>query len=125
VIKRRLVDTLHRLVNPIARRLPNQVLLETTGRVSGEPRRTPIGGRLDGNVFWLVSMNGDSANYVRNIEVDNKVRIRIRGRWRTGTAYLLPDDDAAARNAQLPLVNRTVNRSLGTDLLTIRVDLND
>jgi deazaflavin-dependent oxidoreductase (nitroreductase family) len=125
VNKRRLVDTVHRMVNPIMRRLPNQVVLETTGRISGEPRRTPIGGRLDGDTFWFVSMNGESADYVRNIKADNAVRIRIHGRWRTGRAHLLPDDDAAARNAQLSRLNSIVNRRLGTDLLTIRIDLAD
>lgn len=98
-------------------------MLQTTGRVTGEPRNTPIGGRLEGDVFWSVSMNGLSADYVRNIQADNIVRLRIHGRWRTGRAHLLPDDDADARNAQLSWLNRTVNRTLGTDLLTIRVDL--
>lgn len=121
--KRRVVDRIHRIVNPIARRLPTQVVLETTGRVSGQPRRTPIGGRLVGDAFWFVSMNGASANYVRNIEADNQVRIRLHGRWRSGRAHLLPDDDANARNAQLSWVNRTANSTLGTQLLTIRVDL--
>jgi deazaflavin-dependent oxidoreductase (nitroreductase family) len=121
--KRRLVDALHRLVNPIARRLPRQVQLETTGRVSGQPRNTPIGGRLDGDVFWFVSMNGESADNVRNIKANNAVRLRIDGHWRTGLAYLLPDDNTHPHNAQLSWLNRTVNRTLGTDLLTIRIDL--
>jgi deazaflavin-dependent oxidoreductase (nitroreductase family) len=121
--KRHLVDAIHRIVNPIARRLPTQVVLETTGRVSGQPRRTPIGGRRVGDLFWFVSMNGEAANYVRNIKADNQVRIRIRGRWRTGRANILPEDDAIARNAQLSWANRTANRTLGTELLTIRVDL--
>jgi deazaflavin-dependent oxidoreductase (nitroreductase family) len=121
--KRHLVDMLHRIVNPLARRLPGQVVLETTGRVSGQPRRTPIGGRTDGDVFWFVSMNGESANYVRNIKADNTVRIRINGRWRSGRAHLHPHDDAAARNAGLSRLNSIVNRKLGTDLLTIRIDL--
>ncbi|MBW8712186.1 MAG: nitroreductase family deazaflavin-dependent oxidoreductase, partial [Mycobacterium sp.] len=108
---------------PIARRLPSQVVLETTGRVSGRPRHTPIGGRLDGETFWFVSMHGDSSNYTRNIKADNNVRVRIGGRWRTGRAHLLPDDDARARNAQLSWVNRTANSGLGTELLTIRIDL--
>jgi deazaflavin-dependent oxidoreductase (nitroreductase family) len=123
MIKRRVVDTLHRTVNPIARRLPTQVVLETTGRVSGQPRRTPIAGRLDGQVFWFVSMNGESSNYVRNIKADNTVCIRIHGRWRIGRAQVLPEDDALARNAQLSWLNRTVNRTLGTVLITIRIDL--
>jgi deazaflavin-dependent oxidoreductase (nitroreductase family) len=98
--KRHLVELLHRTINPITRRLPTQVVLETTGRVSGQPRRTPIAGRVEGNAFWLVSMNGESSDYVRNIKAHNAVRIRINGRWRTGTAHLTPEDDAQARNAQ-------------------------
>jgi deazaflavin-dependent oxidoreductase (nitroreductase family) len=122
-VKRRAVDALHRIANPIARRLPSQVVLETTGRVSGQPRHTPIGGRLDGDIYWFVSMHGESSNYMRNIKADNNVRVRIRGRWRTGRAQLLPDDDAGARNAQFSWVNRTANSGLGGELLTVRIDL--
>ncbi|MFL6085345.1 MAG: nitroreductase/quinone reductase family protein [Mycobacterium sp.] len=122
-MRRRAVDALHQIANPIARRLSSQVVLETTGRVSGRPRHTPIGGLLDGETFWFVSMHGDSSNYTRNIKADNNVRVRIGGRWRTGRAHLLPDDDARARNAQLSWVNRTANSGLGTELLTIRIDL--
>jgi deazaflavin-dependent oxidoreductase (nitroreductase family) len=122
-VKRRVVDGLHRIANPIARRLQSQAVLETTGRISGRPRHTPVGGRLDGNTFWFVSMHGESSNYVRNIKAGNAVRIRIHGRWRTGRAYLLPDDDADARNAQMSWVNRTANSGLGSELLTVRIDL--
>jgi deazaflavin-dependent oxidoreductase (nitroreductase family) len=91
--KRRRVSFFHRhIANPITRRLPTQVLLATTGRVSGQPRRTPVGGRLD----------GAASNYVRNIKVNNRVRVRIRGRWHAGTASLLPGDDPYARLATLP-----------------------
>jgi deazaflavin-dependent oxidoreductase (nitroreductase family) len=122
-VKRRVVDAFHRIANPIASRVPSQVLLETKGRVSGQPRRTPIGGRVVGDAFWFVSMHGAQSNYVRNIQVDNEVRVRIHGRWRTGKAHLLPDDDADARNSQMTWVNKTANTELGTELLTIRVDL--
>ena len=122
--KRRRVGFFHRhIANPITRWLPTHVLLETTGRISGKPRRTPIGGRLDGAAFWLVSDHGEASDYVRNIKANNRVRIRIRGRWRTGTASLLPDDDPHARLATLPRVNSSMVRALGTDLLTVRVDL--
>ena len=122
-MKRQAVDALHRIANPIARRLPSQVVLETTGRVSGQPRHTPIGGRLDGDTFWFVSMYGESSNYMRNIKANNAVRVRLHGRWRTGRAQLLPDDDADARNAQFSWVNRTANSGLGGALLTVRIDL--
>jgi hypothetical protein len=46
VHKRNVIDFFQRhIANPITRRLPTQVLLETTGRISGQPRTTPIGGR--------------------------------------------------------------------------------
>ncbi|MGH3723916.1 MAG: nitroreductase/quinone reductase family protein [Mycobacterium sp.] len=122
-LKRRVVHTVQKyLVNPVGRRLP-VTMLETTGRSSGQPRRTAIGGRLVGNEFWLVSEHGEHSDYVRNIKASPAVRLRIRDRWRTGTAHLLPDDDAAARLRQLPTGNSAVVRAVGTDLLTIRVDL--
>ena len=92
-------------------------------RTSGQPRRTPIGGRLVDNRFWLVSNHGEASNYVRNIKADNTIRIRIHGRWRTGTAHLLPGDDPHARLARLPWFNSAMVRALGTDLLTVRIDL--
>ena len=122
--KRRRVSVFHRrIANPITRRLPTQTLLETTGRLSGQPRRTPIGGRLDRDSFWLVSDHGEASSYVRNIQANNRVRVRTRGRWRAGTACLLPEDDPHARLATLPRFNSSMVRALGTDLLTVRVDL--
>ena len=103
--------------------MPTQVVLETTGRVSGRPRRTPIGGRLDGATFWLVSDHGEASDYVRNIKANNRVRIRVRARWRAGTAVLLPNDDPYARLETLPRFNSAMVRALGTDLLTVRIDL--
>ncbi|MEU9439696.1 nitroreductase family deazaflavin-dependent oxidoreductase [Streptomyces sp. NPDC048304] len=114
-----------RLANPLIRRLPFQTLLETTGRTSGLPRRTPVGGRKVGDSFWLVSEFGHKSQYVRNIQADPRVRVRIAGRWHHGTAHLLPDDDPVARLRSLPRLNSTAVRALGTDLLTVRVDLTD
>jgi hypothetical protein len=42
---------------------------------------------------------------------------------RTGTAHLLPADDAKERLRSLPGVNSALVRLAGSDLLTIRVDL--
>ena len=49
-----------RVANPLTRRLPIQTLLETTGRKSGEARRTPLGGSRVGDEFWFVSEFGES-----------------------------------------------------------------
>ena len=133
-MKRRIVRLLQKyVVNPpmrIALRLgvlpPTHALLETTGRRSGVPRQNPVGNGLspDGTTFWIVAEHGRSAGYVRNIEADARVRVRIGRRWRTGVAHLVPDDDPEER---LRTIGRKVNaamvRAMGTDLLTIRVDL--
>ena len=71
----------------------------------------------------MVAGNGEAADYVRNIKVYTAVRLRINGRWRRGTAVLLPDDDAALRITQLPCLNSAMVRALGTKPLTVRVDL--
>ena len=122
--RQRFVSLVQRhIANPVMRAVPLQTLLETTGRKSGEPRRTPIGGKLDGRTFWLVSEFGDRSQYVRNIQADPRVRVRVRGRWHGGSAVLLPDDDAKARLAALPRMNSAAVRAMGDNLLTIRVDL--
>ncbi|MEU1037270.1 nitroreductase/quinone reductase family protein [Streptomyces sp. NPDC005551] len=114
-----------RVANPLLRRLPFQTLLETTGRTSGLPRRTPVGGRRTGRTFWLVSEYGEKSQYVRNIRADPRVRVRIHGRWHHGVAHPMPADDTRARLRTLPRLNSTAVRALGTRLLTVRVDLTD
>jgi deazaflavin-dependent oxidoreductase (nitroreductase family) len=112
-----------RIGNPVLSRLPTQTLLETTGRTSGLARRTPVGGRRVGDQFWLVSEYGEKSQYVRNIQADPRVRVRIRGQWHAGTAHPLPGDDAVARLRTLPKLNSLAVRALGAGLLTVRVDL--
>ncbi len=109
-------------MNPVGRRMPG-VILETTGRKSGQPRHTAVGGSVVGNQFWMVSEHGEHSDYVYNIKANPAVRVRINGRWRSGTAHLLPDDDPRQRLRSLPRLNSAGVRTMGTDLLTIRVDL--
>jgi deazaflavin-dependent oxidoreductase (nitroreductase family) len=115
------------LVNPIVKivagYLPFWSLLETTGRTSGAPRRNPVGNGLKGDTFWIVAEHGSDAGYVKNIRANPRVRIRVNGHWRTGTAHLLRDDDARARQQELRPVNAAFVRLMGTELLTVRVDL--
>lgn len=111
------------LVNPGARRLPGLVILETTGRRSGLPRRTPVGGKREGDTFWLVSEHGRHSDYVRNIEAAPRVRVRLRGTWHEATAHPMPDDDPRARLRRLGGLNSAGVRAMGTDLLTIRLEL--
>ena len=126
-----------RLLNPVVRaafergmRIPGYALLETTGRKSGLPRRTPVGDGLEGSAFWIVSEHGRRSAYVRNIEANPQVRVLVRGRWRSGTAHLLPDDDTRERQRMLShrlaaRINAASVRGVGTDLMTVRIDLDD
>ncbi len=111
------------LVRVVAGYVPTWSLLETTGRKSGRPRRNPVGNGLRGNTFWIVSEHGHRAQYVKNIKANPRVRVRVGGRWRSGTAHLLDDDDPLARQKQLGKVNAAMVRAVGTGLLTIRIDL--
>jgi deazaflavin-dependent oxidoreductase (nitroreductase family) len=121
-----------RVVNPLVRRLAHSglagrsvALLETTGRKSGQPRHTPVGNGLvrGTDTFWLVAEHGRSAAYVRNIEANPRVRVKVGRRWRTGTAHLLDEDDPVARQRSMPRTNARAVRAMGTSLLSIRIDL--
>jgi deazaflavin-dependent oxidoreductase (nitroreductase family) len=109
-------------------RAPTHALLETIGRKTGKPWRNPVGNGLaeDKTTFWIVAEHGRHAGYVRNIAADPHVRVKIGRRWRSGVAEILGDDDPRAR---LKAIGRPVNgalvRTMGTDLLTIRIALDD
>jgi deazaflavin-dependent oxidoreductase (nitroreductase family) len=126
--RRRVVAFQKYVLNPVTRLVagtfPGWVLLETKGRRSGEPRRTPLGGSREGrDTFWVVSEQGTKANYVRNIAAHPDVRLRIGGRWRTGRATVVPDDDVDARLRTQSRWNRSAVRMVGTELLSVRIDL--
>ncbi len=140
-MKHRIVHFLQKYVfNPPVKLLfavglvrPGYALLETVGRKSGKPRRTPVGdGRLGGQ-FWIVAEHGRKAGYVRNIEANPRVRLKLsegfRSRWHTGTAQVLHDDDPRARQDWLARQvrgagsNAAAVRFFGTELLTVRIDL--
>ncbi|MGH2941164.1 MAG: nitroreductase/quinone reductase family protein [Solirubrobacteraceae bacterium] len=130
--KRKIVRALQvHLLNPPVRALaahglaPGIALLETTGRKSGEPRRTPVSNGLERgtNTFWIVAEMGRKAAYVRNIEAEPHVRIRVRGRWRAGIAELLDGEDPRERLRALPRLNAAGVRAMGSELLVIRVVL--
>jgi deazaflavin-dependent oxidoreductase (nitroreductase family) len=121
----------NRLVNPLVRPLISRgifptthALLETTGRKSGQPRRTPLGNGLRDHTFWIVTEHGYGADYVKNIQNDPRVRVKVGRTWHEGTAQILPDDDPEERLRWLGRpVNDTLLRLVGTEKLTIRIDL--
>ena len=120
-----------KLLNPVVRAvvrlglpLPLVVILETRGRKSGQPRQIPVGKALEGDTLWIVAEHWHKASYVRNIEANPRVRLRVGRRWRTGTARILTDDDWRERQRRLPnKVNSAMVRAVGTEHVTVRVDL--
>ncbi len=122
-----------RLVNPVVRRMlewgmpgTGAALLETRGRRSGLPRRVPVGNGLRGRTFWVVTEHGWSADYVKNIQRDPHVRVKVGRRWRAGTAQILPEEDPYER---MRILRRRANdalvRAVGTEHVVIRIDLSD
>lgn len=142
-MKRRIVHVLQKyLVNPPIKLLfalgvapPGYALLETVGRKSGKMRRTPVGDGRVGGEFWIVSEHGMKAGYVRNMESTPRVRLKLRhgllAEWHGGTAHLLFDDNPRERQRwlyhQLPasIANTAAVRLFGTQLLTVRIDLDE
>jgi deazaflavin-dependent oxidoreductase (nitroreductase family) len=128
-----------RVVNPVVKLawelnlpIPGDALLETTGRRTGQPRRTPICDGLDGDTFWLVSQRGRDADWMRNIEANPRVRIKVSGlrtTWRAGTAHILDDDDPGERLrivGQANLARKVcvyTTQAMNTSPLTVRIDL--
>jgi deazaflavin-dependent oxidoreductase (nitroreductase family) len=136
VLQKYLLNPPVKLLFAIGVAVPGRALLETTGRKTGKPRRTPVGGNgLVGKQFWIVAEHGQNAAYVRNIAKNPRVRLKLRdglrARWHAGTAHLLPDDDPRERQrwlkSQLPASasNAAAVRFFGTQLLTVRIDLDD
>src|SRR5690349_17568316 len=84
---------------------PGYALLETIGRTTGKPRRTPVGNGRVGGEFWVIAEHGRKAGYVRNIESNPRVRVKVRDgmrmKWLAGTATVLPDDDPRERQRWL------------------------
>jgi deazaflavin-dependent oxidoreductase (nitroreductase family) len=127
-VKRALAKVFWRVFNPISRRLagiaPWWVVLETTGRKSGRPRQAPLArGPVDGNVTWVIAVHGPHAGFVNNIQANPAVRLRLRGRWRHGTASVHPMDPAIV--SRFSAYGRSGPATLGMDPALVRIELHD
>lgn len=128
--KRRRVRVVQRyLLNPPVKLVvwaglaPGYVLVESKGRRTGKRRRTVVGMSVEGSTGWVVAEQGRHAEYVRNIEADPHVRVRLRRRWRPARARLVPDDDPHTRLHAFDRPSHAANvRRFGTDLASVRFD---
>ena len=132
-LQKRVVNPVVMLAHNLGFPPPGDALLETTGRRTGRPRRTPVCDGLDGETFWLVAQRGRRADWVKNIQASPHVRVKVRGRsgveWRTGTAHILDDDDPRERWRRISEGNFArrlcvgASAAAGTEPLTVRIDL--
>ena len=59
-----------------------------------------------------------------NLCANPRVRVKVGRRWRTGSAHVIPEDDPIERIRKIGLKgNGAVVLALGTDLTTVRIDL--
>lgn len=126
-------------INPVVRLawnlgipIPGDALLETTGRRTGLPRRTPVCDGLEGETFWLIAQRGRAADWVRDIEANPRVRVKVSGLrsvWRAGTAHILDGDDPRERQRLLNRANlarqfcQCTTKAVNTSPLSVRIDL--
>jgi len=106
--------------------VPGWAVIETVGRTTGRPRQTPVGGRRRGDdTFWLICGDRHEAHYVKNIETNPRVRVKVHGRWHHGTAHLLEDEDPKRLGWQLNPLNMLFITIAARDHAAIRIDLED
>ena len=103
--------------------VPGHVLVETKGRRSGRRRRNVVGMHVEGDTGWVVAEQGRHAGYVRNLQANAEVRVRVARRWRRAHAEVVDGDDPQAR---LDTFGRRSHaaavRRFGTELTTVRFD---
>jgi deazaflavin-dependent oxidoreductase (nitroreductase family) len=110
------------IVRPLAGTMPWWLLLETTGRKSGLKRVTPFAnGPIDDGVLTLISVHGDRAAFALNIAADPRVRVKRRGRWRSGTAEFAPLDPTMVK--RFSAYGRLGLRTFGEDARLLRITL--
>jgi deazaflavin-dependent oxidoreductase (nitroreductase family) len=135
--KRRIEILLGRYtLNPLIRGMfrigfapPGMAIIETLGRKTGELRRTPVICSPTGDTLWLIAQHGAHAGWVRNLQAQPSVRVRLGRRWLAGSAQLVPDDDVKARIdtfADTPVgraMTAAVFRALESQPVSVRIDL--
>ena len=97
------------------------MLLTTRGRKSGLNRVTPLVFEQQGDSFLVASARGPEADWIRNIQADPKVRVRVGRRSFDGKAEVVTDPEQIADFLQRqidknPAMFGTILRSEGLSL---------
>jgi deazaflavin-dependent oxidoreductase (nitroreductase family) len=70
----------------------NYCYLTTTGHKTGNPHEIEIWFGVDGSSIYLLSGGGDKSHWVKNLQADPHVSVRIGKQTFTGTARLVKDE---------------------------------
>lgn len=94
------------------------LLLTTTGRRTGLARTIPLQYETEGNTFVVVSAGGMKADWVRNIQADERIQFEIGRKKAMGKAELVTDaericDFLELRLKRHPLMVGTILHSDG------------
>lgn len=72
------------------------LLLTTTGRRSGKKRVTPLQYELIGSDYYLGAARGVNADWVRNIQINPRVEVRVGAKYFHGMAEVITDSSKFA-----------------------------
>ena len=74
--------------------------LTTTGRVSGKPHEIEIWFALAGRTLYMLAGGRHTADWVKNINHEPTVRVRIRDRLFQGTGRIVAEESEEAVRAR-------------------------
>jgi deazaflavin-dependent oxidoreductase (nitroreductase family) len=101
------------------------LLITFTGRKSGRTYTTPVQFKQEGRTLKFVTRRGRA--WWRNLNGGAPVSVRVRGRTQTGTASVLPGDDAALaaeiETIYAPMVSAEQAARLAPDSVVVQVEL--
>jgi deazaflavin-dependent oxidoreductase (nitroreductase family) len=88
------------LMAPVFRFVPMPhgfVLLTVTGRRSGKPRHRPVRAVEVDGTHYAVALLGERADWLRNVRVQPRVRVKVGGRTQDATVREVSDPAEVAR----------------------------
>jgi deazaflavin-dependent oxidoreductase (nitroreductase family) len=102
--------------------------LTTTGRRSGRPREIEIWFGLDGEVLYMLSGGRDRSDWVKNLQAEPRVSVRIADEVTGGRARIVvdPEEDRKARALLVDKYGPRYSGDLSSwrrDALPVAVDL--
>jgi len=93
-VKLKKIQRIHRVLyaiglGPLVGRII--LLLTTTGRKSGKKRITPLQYEMIGSDYYVGSARGTKSDWVRNIQLNPQVEVRVGAKHFQGTAEVITD----------------------------------